>query len=66
LKLGKSVETLGEMASLEKSVPAEATKVDFEVEIPEGTFFIQSWLMDSEKDVTRGAYYLEIEYLGRN
>ncbi len=63
LEIGNSPETIGEMIKVRKRVPRGATEVSFEVELPEGDCFAQTWL-EEESGECRGAYYVEVERRG--
>jgi len=48
---------------LSRPVPAEATGVRFEVELPAGDTRIRTWLDDAD-GTSRGAFFIDVEHLG--
>ena len=60
LKIGKTLKTLGGLAKAEKPVTEGATAVSFDVELPAGDCFIQTWLEEAS-GTARGAYYLDVQ-----
>ena len=59
LQIGKTPQTMGDVLSLEKPVPEGATSATFEIKLPAGDCFLQTWLEEA-CGTTRGAYYVEV------
>ena len=61
-EVGKTPKTLGGLAKMKKPVPEGATEICFEVELPAGDCFVQTWLEETS-GTSRGAYYVEVKRL---
>lgn len=62
LEIGTTRENPGQTAAVEKEVPDGATEVSFEVDLPAGDCFVQTWLTE-RSGTSRGAYYVEVKRL---